>query len=81
MHEVISSSNPDIDRVALANYDATTDSLATFVSSNKDVVRLDHYAAKGVRRPTIANACTLAYMGTTKPIHMREIAPPGSFLR
>ena len=46
VHGVISSRYPDIDRVALATYDATTDSLATFVSSNKDGVRLDHYAAK-----------------------------------
>jgi HD-GYP domain-containing protein (c-di-GMP phosphodiesterase class II) len=46
VHEVISSRYPDIDRVALATYDATTDSLSTFVSSNKDGIRLDHYAAK-----------------------------------
>lgn len=46
VHEVISSRYPDIDRVALATYDATTDSLSTFVSSNKDGIRLDHHAAK-----------------------------------
>jgi HD-GYP domain-containing protein (c-di-GMP phosphodiesterase class II) len=46
VHQVISSRYPDIDRVALATYDATTDGLSTFVSSNNDGIRLDHYSAK-----------------------------------
>lgn len=53
VHKVISSRYPDIDRVALATYDASTDSLSTFVSSNKDGVQLDHYAAKLSNVPSL----------------------------
>lgn len=46
VHRLISSRYPDIDRVAMATYDASTDGLSTFVSSNKDGVQLEHHAAK-----------------------------------
>jgi HD-GYP domain-containing protein (c-di-GMP phosphodiesterase class II) len=46
VHSVISARFPDIDRVALATYDPLTDALKTFVSSNSDGVRLDHYDAR-----------------------------------
>lgn len=53
VHDVISSRYPDIDRVALATYDAATDSLSTFVSSNKDGVQLDHYTAQLAKVPSL----------------------------
>lgn len=59
VHQVISSRYPDIDRVALATYDATTDSLSTFVSSNKDGIRLDHYTAKLADVPSLQTLARL----------------------
>lgn len=46
IHGVISSRYPAIDRVALAAYDAGSDTLKTFVSSNTDGVKLDRYDAQ-----------------------------------
>ncbi|OYU44723.1 MAG: metal-dependent phosphohydrolase [Burkholderiales bacterium PBB4] len=46
VHAAISSRYPGIHRMALAAYDPLTDALKTFVSSNQDGVRLDHYEAK-----------------------------------
>lgn len=60
VHKVISSRYPKIDRVALATYDASTDSLSTFVSSNKDGVQLDHYAA------TLSNVPSLQLLAQTR---------------
>jgi HD-GYP domain-containing protein (c-di-GMP phosphodiesterase class II) len=45
IHGVISSRYPAIDRVALAAYDAGSDTLKTFVSSNTDGIKLDRYDA------------------------------------
>jgi HD-GYP domain-containing protein (c-di-GMP phosphodiesterase class II) len=52
-HGAISSRYPGIDRVALAAYDPHTDALKTFVSSNYDGVRLDHYEAKLKNVPSL----------------------------
>lgn len=46
VHGAIGARYPGIERLALAAYDSQTDALKTFVSSNVDGVRLDHYAAK-----------------------------------
>ncbi len=46
VHGVISSRYPAIDRVALATYDPASDALKTFVSSNHDGIKLDHYFAR-----------------------------------
>ena len=53
VHGVISSRYPAIDRVALATYDPLSDTLKTFVSSNKDGIRLDHYAARLAEVPSL----------------------------
>lgn len=53
VHGVISSRYPDIDRVAMATYDALTDNLSTFVSSNTDGVQLEHHAAKLSEVPSL----------------------------
>jgi HD-GYP domain-containing protein (c-di-GMP phosphodiesterase class II) len=46
VHAVISTRYPEIDRIALAPYDPSSDELKSFVSSNSDGVRLEHYQAK-----------------------------------
>ncbi|NHQ85193.1 HD domain-containing protein [Iodobacter sp. HSC-16F04] len=46
IHKVISSRYPGVDRVAMAIYDAASDTLKTFVSSNHDGVALAAYEAK-----------------------------------
>ena len=53
VHGAIVSRYPSIDRVALAAYDPQTDALTTFVSSNQDGERLDHYAAKLADVPSL----------------------------
>ena len=55
VHGVVSSRYPAIDRVALATYDAATDALKTFVSSNRDEVLLEHYDAKLSNVPSLAS--------------------------
>jgi HD-GYP domain-containing protein (c-di-GMP phosphodiesterase class II) len=45
-HGAISSRYPGIDRIAFAAYDPRTDALKTFISSNDDGMRLEHYEAK-----------------------------------
>ena len=55
VHGAIVSRYPSIDRVALAAYDPQTDALTTFVSSNQDGERLDHYAAKLADVPSLRN--------------------------
>lgn len=55
VHGAIISRYPSIDRVALATYDSASDTLKTFVSSNSDGVRLDHYTAKLSEVPSLAN--------------------------
>lgn len=53
IHGVISSRYPTIDRVALAAYDAGSDMLKTFVSSNTDGIKLDHYDAQLAQVPSL----------------------------
>lgn len=53
IHGVISSRYPAIDRVALAAYDAPSDTLKTFVSSNTDGIKLDRYDAKLANVPSL----------------------------
>jgi HD-GYP domain-containing protein (c-di-GMP phosphodiesterase class II) len=53
VHLVVSSRYSHIDRVALAAYDPVTDELKTFVSSNLDGVRLEHYQAKLAQVPSL----------------------------
>jgi HD-GYP domain-containing protein (c-di-GMP phosphodiesterase class II) len=55
VHGVVSSRYPAIDRVAMATYDASTDALKTFVSSNSDHVLLEHYEAKLSQVPSLAS--------------------------
>lgn len=45
-HGAISSRYSGIDRIAFAAYDPPTDALKTFISSNDDGMRLEHYEAK-----------------------------------
>ncbi|AMC37008.1 metal-dependent phosphohydrolase [Janthinobacterium sp. B9-8] len=53
IHKVISSRYPGVDRVAMAIYDATSDLLKTFVSSNHDGVALVAYEAKLQNVPSL----------------------------
>jgi HD-GYP domain-containing protein (c-di-GMP phosphodiesterase class II) len=46
VHAAIAAHFPAVERLALASYDAHTDMLKTFVSSNLDDVRLEHYEAR-----------------------------------
>jgi HD-GYP domain-containing protein (c-di-GMP phosphodiesterase class II) len=54
VHKVISSRYPNIDRVALVTYDASTDALKTFVSSNRDEVMLTQYETPLSHVPSLA---------------------------
>lgn len=53
VHSVVSSRYPAIDRIAMATYDASTDNLTTFISSNQDGIKLDHYSAKLADVPSL----------------------------
>ena len=53
VHAAIASHFPDVGRLALATYDAQSDILKTFVSSNLDAVRLEHYEARLADVPTL----------------------------
>ena len=46
VHAVVCTRYPAIDRIALAPYDPISDTLKTFVSSDRDGARLEHYEAR-----------------------------------
>lgn len=54
VHHAISTRYPAIERIAIAAYDKATDALKTFVSSNADGFRLDHYFATLSKVPSLA---------------------------
>jgi HD-GYP domain-containing protein (c-di-GMP phosphodiesterase class II) len=53
VHGAIAARFPNVERLALASYDAATDMLKTFVSSNLDEVRLEHYQAPLSKVPSL----------------------------
>ena len=53
VHAAIVGHFPSVDRLALATYEAPNDTLKTFVSSNLDAVRLEHYEARMSEVPTL----------------------------
>jgi HD-GYP domain-containing protein (c-di-GMP phosphodiesterase class II) len=53
VHAAIAARFPAVERLALASYDPATDMLKTFVSSNLDDVRLEHYAAQLATVPSL----------------------------
>lgn len=69
VHGVIASRYPDIDRVALATYDASTDSLSTFVSSNTDSVQLDHYTATLSKVPSLQRLAQMHQSRTVQDLN------------
>lgn len=54
VHHAISGAYPFVQRIALASYDAASDTLKTFVSSNLAGVPLQHYAAQLNAIPSLA---------------------------
>ena len=69
VHGAIGSRYPGIERVALATYDPRTDALKTFVSSNLDGVRLDHYEAKLQHVPSLLALATERVSRVVDDIH------------
>jgi HD-GYP domain-containing protein (c-di-GMP phosphodiesterase class II) len=59
VHAVISTRYPAIDRIALAPYDQSSDALTTFISSNTDGVRLEHYEAKLENVPSLLHLASM----------------------
>lgn len=75
VHWIIAARHPHIDRMALARYDAASDTLCTLLSSSQDGVQLNHHEAKLAEVPSLQQLAQTRQSRTVQNLDSTFAAP------